>query len=159
MPSSASTNSNKFDLLGPPFTVNLTFLKKGSLLKKCLYLKERPKKAIIVAFYRVKKSKMAIFVGFGGKKNSLFLTFPNCFGKVGKSDFPIKTRKRTLYHSTSIHPRHFLSQYIHPSPTKSTRKRTVTDATNVRNECERERIDRQRWRNEERKGKGEAKPI
>jgi hypothetical protein len=30
-------------------------------------------------------------------KNSLFLTFPDCFGKVGKSDISIKTRKRTFY--------------------------------------------------------------
>jgi hypothetical protein len=40
---------------------------------------------------------LLFFVGFGMGKNSLFLTFPNCFGKVGKSDIPIKTRKRTFY--------------------------------------------------------------
>jgi hypothetical protein len=59
---------------GPPFTVNSTFLKQDSLLKKCLSFKKRSKKAKIVAFYRVKKSKIAFFCRFWEEKK---LTFPD----------------------------------------------------------------------------------
>jgi hypothetical protein len=51
------------------------------------------KKAQNGTFHRVKKSKIAFFCRFWEKKNPFFLTFPNCFGKVGKSDFPKKHEK------------------------------------------------------------------
>ncbi len=73
---------------------SMTFLKKyfflGKSAKKC----KKGKKSHLSP--RQEKQN-CFFLSFREKKKSLFLTFPNCFEKVGKSDFPEKTRKRTFF--------------------------------------------------------------
>jgi hypothetical protein len=56
------------------FIVILTFLKKGSFLKKHFFFGKSAKKAKKVIFYRVRKSKIAFFCRFWEKKK---LTFPD----------------------------------------------------------------------------------